>query len=190
MTPESNFSLVPPGVGEEALHASYRRGRLLVLVLAITTGAIYVVSTLPDYLAGKDHAKLSDLLGNYAFVGFMCGCLYRGGPLTKGCLVIICAPLAVGLLMIGPATVFNILVPFGHASFGIDGFYYPGADWQATLKFIPVGAWAVYGCWALLISRDARLYRRLRHREVTTAEALAFEWKCEQRRQERSSHAS
>ena len=106
MNPESRPNLAFPGIREEVFRASFRRGRFQVLAVVIMTGVGYLADTLHTYLTGATPGGLSDLLGGWAFVGFICWCVFRGGPFASGCLLIICAPLALGMLMLLGGTAF------------------------------------------------------------------------------------
>lgn len=182
MISEPSLSTVPVSA-EETFRARFRRGRRLLLVLAVTTGVYHVAETLGDYLLGNATGGLSDLLVGWVVFGWICWCVFRGGTLTGGCFlmaaILFLLAVAFGMLVV----VGNLVIPTGHFSLGIDDFHGIGSDWKSTVSFLPVGAWAAYTFWVLGISKDARLYREARRRGIAEEEANAFEWPPRHRRQ-------
>ncbi len=182
MIPESNLSTVPVSA-EETFRARFRRGRGLLLVLAVTAGAYHVAVTLRIYLLGKATGGLSDLLIGWVIFGWVCWCVFRGGKLTGGCFLMAASLFLLALVFGMLAVVGNLVISTGHFSLGIDDFQGIGSDWKSTVSFLPVGAWAAYTFWVLRISQDARLYREARRRGIAEEEANAFEWPPRHRRQ-------
>ena len=171
MTPELSPSIYPSGA-DEKFAASFRRGRRFVLLLAVLTGGYLLSSSLHGYLTGKDPGGWFNLLVTCALEWWFCWCLFRGGRLASGCLLLVASPLLVVLGFALLAVCSNFMIPKEI-----------GADWKSTLAFLPFAAWGAYAFWVLLISKDARLYREVQRQGIAEKEARSFEWPPASRRQ-------
>ena len=140
-----------------------------------------------SFMMGSDYVGLF-VLGLMAWLGL------RGGRIVTGCLVLLnaCAFLAYALDVAG-WLIWNFLpVPdwpdFVRRSAFLHGGP-PSEDPRFAAYVIAFGVCTAFSLWVLLLSKDARLYRRTRRREVVEEEANAFEWPPAYRRQEHSNDA-
>ncbi len=139
------------------------------------------------FMTGPDYVGVF-VLGLVAWLGL------RGGRMVTGFLVLLNTCVFLGYaLSVVEWCIWNFLPVADWPGFVRGSGLYGGPlyeDRHYAALIIAFNLCAAFSLWVLLLSKDARFYRRTRRREVVTEEANAFEWPPEYRRQGRSDHAS
>ena len=189
MSPESDPNPAVPDMAAESFHLSFQRGKLLVLAAMIAIFLVAVEDTVRHTFSSEISDSPSGRLIGLALVGWLGWRCFHGGPLAKGCLAILCFPMIMATPFLMLLLISKILDPFGHGSASVNDFHDIGANWRSTLLFLPAFGASVFTVWALVISKDAGLYLRVRRSGLSEAEALPFEWERDHWRQEPSDDA-
>ena len=169
---------------ELAFQASYRRGRMLVLIIvAVTVVVLFqneICALWSDGLGGITRGRLFSWL----ILGWICWAAYRGGRFARVCFSFIYGLGFVAFLMASTLIVSGHFAPW-------TGNSVPDVDqsWHSILLLTASGGWTAFSLWVLWISKDACLYMKTNRRGLAEEEALAFEWKRVQPMRERPAHA-
>ena len=173
------------GPEEVSFRDAYRRGSVLLLIVVFFTAAWLFQDAVNTVRSeGMNSFKHGGLLG-WLIDGWICWAAYRGGRFAR-----ICFAFMYSLALMAFVTAFTFLVASHLFPPADDSGFHLDQDWWSTLLFAGVGAWTVFSVWVLLISKDVRIYMKVRRRGLGEGEALAYEWKRFRQEQERSPNAS
>ena len=171
-----NTPVLPGRPPEIISRSAFRRGRLWTLVAVTGTATIWsgaFVQPLVRY--GPAMLSLKEVGAALLFLGFLAWLGLRGGRIITACLILMIAPICLGFAVESSGIVIQISLPVKYWPDYIrnDAAY----ENPREIAFsITISVFANISLWAFLLSRDARLYRRVRRRQIVEQEANAFEW--------------
>ena len=189
MIPDTDPSPSTARPVEPAFDGAFRRGKTLVWIVVGVTAALILQNAVREVRWDQWHGQTSGAVFGCLLGGWICWCAVRGGTVSTGCLTlfyggtVVCSCLLV--ILIVPMVVFAVGVIIGglvrHALHlptpprPID--FHAGSPGSGNgLEVLGKVAWSAFAVWVLAISKDARVYRDVRRREVADAEASSFEW--------------